>query len=278
MRLRLLFCLFVLLACASASAEKTAPVIREEQTVFVDGVRERWRLQWESPTTPACSPDEPDNWPTCPCVGLAFGECGELALVRKRPGHADERLALSDVAGCLQRWEVQPYDLRERDSPGFAARVKARPVVRIMHFADYDHDGRATEFVLEIGDPHCRRMCVLIGISRKNPRLHVFTTAEHPNEPLVLRAHQWEALAEAEGPVKVVDLACLDHGSQIETELELRTDEDGIHATISMYECTESGKRGRFLRKCILGPAPARDCEEEEGAQPDRKEDTSSAR
>ncbi len=281
MRLRFIFCLFVLVACASANAEKTAPVIREGQTVLVDGVKEHWRLQWEGPTTPHCSPEEPAVWPTCPCSGFAFGECGKLALVRKRPGHDDERLALNylfqecphlaepgdDGAGCLRRWDVQGQDWYEKDSPDFAARVRARPIVQIMHFADYDHDGRATEFMLQVADLPCgKRMCVVIGISRKNPRLHVFGSAEHPKRPLVLQDHQWEALVMARGPVRVMDWRCGDHGAEEETELELRIDDNGIHAIERVYECTEDGIRGRFLRKCILRDAVRR--EEEKGNQP----------
>lgn len=281
MHLRFLFCLFVLVAGASANAEKTAPVIREGQTVLVDAGKEHWRLQWEGPTTPVCSPDKPDEWPTCPCSGFAFGECGKLALVRKRPGKDEERLALNnlfqeciyyaepgeDGEGCLRRWDVQGQDWDDKDSPDFTARVRARPIVQIMHFADYDHDGRATEFMLQIGDLPCgKRMCVVIGISRKNSRLHVFASTEHPKKPLVLQDHQWKALLRSKGPVKVPDWRCGDHGADEETELELRIDHNGNHAMKSVYECTDDGIRGRFLRKCILRDAFR--CEDENCNEP----------
>ncbi len=268
-QLKVLMCLFVLAAAASATADKPAPMIREEQTVVVDGVAERWRLQWEGPTRPACSPDEPDEWMTCPCFGLAFGECGKLALVRERPEQTDERLPLSNIfqecpfcgepgeelVGCLRRWDVHGNDAEERHAPDFVARVKARPLAKIMRFADYDHDGRATEFMLQVSDLPCgKRMCVVIGISRKNLHLHVFSLAENPQKPLVLQDHQWEALLEAKGPVKVVDWACGDHGADEEAELELLVDSHGIHAMKNIYECTEAGVRGRFLRKCPLIP------------------------
>lgn len=280
LRLKFLVCLFVLVAAVSANAEKPAAVIREEQPVLVDGVEERWVLQWEGPTKPHCSFDKPNVWPTCPCSGFAFGECGKLALVRKRPGQEDERIPLSnmfqecpscgvpgdDGEGCLQRWAVHQRDLDEKDAPDFAAKVKARPIVRIMDFLDYDHDGRATEFMLQVDNFPCAKpMCVVIGISRKNPHLHVFGSAAFPNKPLVLQAHQWESLLEAKGPVTVIDWRCGDHGADVEIELELRIDNDGIHAMRIAYECTEDGARGRLLTRCLLEDDSR--CEEELEAQ-----------
>ena len=82
MALRYLMCLAVLLTGMSALAESPTPVIREEHKVVVDGVEEHWRLEWASPPKPACPPDDP-VWMTCPCSGFAFGERGNLVLVRR---------------------------------------------------------------------------------------------------------------------------------------------------------------------------------------------------
>ena len=46
----------------------------------------------------------------------------------------------------LRRWDVEEKDLDQRDSPDFAARVRARPLATVMSFGDYDHDGRAPNF------------------------------------------------------------------------------------------------------------------------------------
>jgi hypothetical protein len=262
MVLKHVMCLVVLLTGMPAFAENPTPVIREEHKVVVDGVEELWRLEWVSPPKPACSPNEPDVWSTCPCSGFAFGERGNLVLVRKKPGGEEERFPLIqffdgefDAPGdvgevILRRWDVDKKDMDESKSPDFSARVRARPIATVMRFGDYDHDGRATEFLLQIGTLPCgKKMSLAIGVSRHNPRLHVFTTTEHPERPLVLQAGQWEALRQAKGPVKVMDWQCGDHGGDAETELELAFDENGIHATNWTYECDQDGRRGKLIDK-----------------------------
>src|SRR5512137_1825717 len=159
-----MLCLAITLNGTTVFAESAKAIIREKHKVVVDGVEESWILQWTSSPNPTCGPEDED-WMTCPCMGFAFGEWGDLELVRKRAGHKDERLSLTRVFGryegdvpvtvadapqaVLRRWDVHKDDFDEHDSPTFAARVKARPLARIMKFADYDHDGRATEFVLQ---------------------------------------------------------------------------------------------------------------------------------
>jgi len=218
--------LVALLVAISALAENPTPVIREEHKVVVDGVEEHWRLEWAGPTSPVCSPDEPDVWITCPCSGFVFGERGNLVLVRKKPGADEERFALTqlfdgdfDAPGdvgevVLRRWDVHEKDMDQSDSPDFADRVRTCPLATVMRFGDYDHDGKATEFLFQVGTLPCGKpMSVAIGVSRRNPRLHVFSTIEHPERPLVLQAWQWESLREAKAPIKVVDWKCGDHGS-----------------------------------------------------------------
>jgi len=261
MALKYVMCFVVLLAGMSAFADKGSPVIREEHKVVVDGVEERWRLEWESPPGPACAPDEPE-WMTCPCNGFAFGERGNLVLVRQKPGQDEERFALGQlfeekfdgpgIAGevVLRRWDVQEKDMEESHSPDFAARVRARPAATTMLFGDYDHDGRPTEFLMQIGTLPCgKKMNVAIGVARSTGRLHVLSTVEHPERPLVMQSSQWESLRRATAPIKLVDWLCGDHGSDTETELELSTDKDGIHVTRTEYKCDENGKRGVLINK-----------------------------
>jgi len=250
------------MVAVSAFAKDSAPIVREEQKIMVNGVEELWRLEWANTPSPVCSPDEPDIWSTCPCAGFAFGERGDLVLVRQRAGQEPERLSLTSLftgeldgpadAGeaVLRRWDVDEKDLKESQAPGFAARVRARPAARIMNFQDYDHDGKAAEFAFQVGTLPCgKKMSVVIGISGKIPRLHVFGSVEHPDKPLILQASHWEALLKAKAPIKVVDWACGDHGSHIETELELSADGTGIHATRTEYRCKKNGTRGRFVSK-----------------------------
>jgi len=71
---------------------------------------------------------------------------------------------------------------------------------------------------------------VLVGISRANPHLHAFTTAENPHTPLVLGSWEWEALHKGNGRTTVIDWNCDDHGSNFEWQVELATDSAGLHA------------------------------------------------
>ena len=144
--------------------------------------------------------------------------------------------------------EYREYN--ESDTPGFASRLRDRPIVQIMRFEDYDHDGRATEFALQIGTLPCgKKMSVVVGVSRKSSHLHVFSSAILPKEPLILMSWQWAALGNAKGSVKVSDGLCGDHGSEVEREVELRAQNGNISATRRTYQCVDGGRRGRLVGK-----------------------------
>jgi hypothetical protein len=248
------YCL--LLACTGLLGQA---LIREEKSVVVDGATELWRLVWKQPPAPACSPDDP-GWFTCPCMGFAFGERGQLDLVCVRDGREIDRLALTPLFGhddlpfdppeaIVQRWEQLQGDTETSDARQFAGRVHARPVVSAMNLADYDHDGRSTEFFLQTGVLPCGKiMGVVIGLSPGNPRLHAFGSALHPGQPLYLQKSQWDALRSSAGPVRVMDWRCGDHGAGTETEIELQATGAGIRATRREFECTDDG-RGKLLSK-----------------------------
>ena len=86
-----------------------------------------------------------EQWSSCPCYGFAFGETGDFDLVRERPGAPEERLHPS---GTLQRWPVLETDSqRWIDGNVDVDEIMRRPEVKLIHLGDYDHDGRATEFV-----------------------------------------------------------------------------------------------------------------------------------
>jgi hypothetical protein len=118
-RAAIALCVVLLLATLAAFAqndrpllrrsEYPTPTIREEQEVLVDGVTETWRLQWKSMPTPYCGADVVDVSLTCPCIGFAYGESGDLYLIRLRSGIEVEQLRLTPLFGeypnaVVQRW------------------------------------------------------------------------------------------------------------------------------------------------------------------------------
>jgi hypothetical protein len=234
-------------------------LIREEKAVVVDGVDEVWRLVWKTAPKPACGPDDAVAF-TCPCSGFAFGERGQLDLVRLRDDHEIDRLPLTPLfrqqadwdEAVVQRWEPHDGDLMS-DARQLPRRVHSRPVVSVMDLADYDHDGSSTEFFLQTGVLPCgKRMGVVLGLSPGNRRLHAFGSALHPEKPLDLQKEQWDALRPSAGPVRVIDWGCGDHGSETETEIELQATGDSIRAFKREYGCDANNHRGKLLTKTQL--------------------------
>lgn len=234
-------------------------VIREEQKIVVNGTSEIWRLEWKSSPKSVCGPEDLLSSMNCPCSGFAYGESAQLDLVRLVNGREIDRLELTPLfdkvfadqdGAILQRWDRQEKDLEEEQSEAFVKRVRSRPVVEIMHFADYNHDGKSTEFFLQTGVEPCGKISgIVVGLDRIHARLSAFGTTLHPDKPLVMQKMEWEALLRSSDPIKVLDWQCGDHGSEIETEMELSATNGSIRAIRREYECTEKGDRGRFLRE-----------------------------
>ncbi len=227
-----------------AAAVAAGPVVREEAQVKVDGVLERWRLEWRAPPELDCF--EPEGI-SCTCEGFAYAERGELELVRTRPGKPVERLALTPLFGGdparLRRWKpaARDEDLSPDQRPGVLARRKS---LRAMVLGDYDRDGQAREFVLQTAAYGCgMREAVLIGVDPRDGRLRALGTAEHPERPLVLEPRTWAMLLTA-AEVESVETPCGDHGSEAEDVIRLRADARGLHATRERYGCTEKFERG----------------------------------
>lgn len=255
MRLRLVLAISMLLvaprvAKTGETTETPGPVVREERVVPVDGAAETWRLEWRRPPSPVCEPDDPD-WFICPCHGFAFGEQGELDLVRLQSSKEVERLPLTPFfdtevtvrnQASLRRWPVLESDIERYvdpdDLPAFRDAVVQRTPVTVLEVTDFDRDGLAAEFVLQIGTLPCgKRLSVLVGVSRDRPRLHVFGSAAHPDEPLVLYESHWERFRTASGPLRLETWPCGDHGSEVHEELVLERGASGIHATRETYSC-----------------------------------------
>jgi len=254
--------LTVILALAVAAivgpAAATSERVREQQAVTVDGAAETWRLIWVGRTRQMCRPSEIEIAITCPCSGWAYGEAGHLALVRSRAGLEVERLPLgpyfgdydypgNDVAdgeAYLQRWPLHDDD-REGDS---AASIMRRPQVRAMRFADYDHDGHATEFLLQVGTLPCGKLqFVALGVSVDNPRLHALGSAAHPDKPLVMPAQAWAALVQSALPAPVETWACGDHGSERRTDLVLSANGGRIRALARSFRCPEDDEEEQLV-------------------------------
>jgi hypothetical protein len=200
---------------------------------------------------------------TCPCDGFAFGESGDLNLVRLRNGREYDRLGLTQFfprfegprEAVLRRWARQDNDIDQalKLLPRSAKQILSPPLenrtpAKILQFADYDHDGAATEFVLQTETISCgHRNAVVVGLSRNNRRLHAFGTALHPGRTLTLEPREWDALRDSRGPVQVINTLCGDHGSDTEGELGLSTNSQGIQVISRSYECSSLGTRGRLL-------------------------------
>lgn len=243
----------LLLAALAPQMEYPAPLIREEQQVMVDGHNETWRLQWAAEPKPACEPNEVSL--TCPCMGFAYGETGDLSVVRLRDGIEIDRLRLAPLfhgeqpEPTVQRWapdSSKDFDLAlHGDLPAAASRWLT---VQVMHFTDFNHDGRKTEFYLQTDTLPCgKSIGVVIGVTPDHPTLHAFGTVSSLNEPLVLHKREWDALERASGPIDVMDWPCGDHGSDTETRVQLRWTTSGISGTRRQYSCPDSGQKKRLL-------------------------------
>lgn len=238
--------------------------VREERKIVIDGVEETWRLVWTAPPRPVCWMDTAMYY-TCPCNGFAFGEAGHASLLRYRGGVERERLPLGPLFGedsiggpGVALIPKRPYEGLTTDSEeslsraGKRAEIERRPMVRIMEFADNDHDGRATEFYLQTSSIACGwQFGVVIGVSRANSRLYVFTTAGNPDSPLRLRYPLWENIRKAAGPFETTEWTCGDHGVETQSQLSISWTPNGITGTRRRYSCPPEPRR--LLSETPLG-------------------------
>jgi hypothetical protein len=239
----------VLLLSAAASP---APILRESRQVMIAGKTEQWQLVWETMPKPICGPDDPEMAMTCPCTGFAYGEMGDLTLQRKRGGRVIDRLALgeyfsdlpaSDSDG-LAAMQWRPFRTSDVDVPAsrLLARVKARPGPRVMQLADYDRDGTASEFLVQVSAGPCGHTAyVAVGFSRAHPRLHALGTARNPASALVMAGSAWQALLETKGEARATVWPCGDHGAEERGEMVLSTRNGVISASLLRYSCPDDG-------------------------------------
>jgi hypothetical protein len=121
-----------------------------------------------------------------------------------------------------------------------------------MVLGDYDHDGRATELVLERSSNECGYSdAVVVGVSRTRDELHVFATAGAPGVEIALpHAAGWEQLRH-ELPGEVVVIPCGYKGGWPTYEMiYVSRDDAGLHARHRRYECDwveGSPQRGKMI-------------------------------
>jgi len=158
------------------------------------------------------------------------------------------------VEGFSETWRLQwteaPKPYREPTDVSLTCPCMgfAYGEVGIMHFADYDHDGGVTEFYLQTESaPRGRSIGVVVGLSKSEPRLHMFTTICNPQKPLYLQKREWDALRYASsGTIEVEDWACGDHGAETQTDLLLRWSAKGIDGVRREYTCPVPGETRRL--------------------------------
>ena len=211
--------------------------IREEQKVLVGGVMETWQLRWKSPPKPVCESHE--EAATGPGMGFAFGESGELHMVRRRHNVEIDRLELTPFFGevpsdeehkaVVSRWDLEP------EIAGHGASFGKRKAKRLMQFEDYDHDGAKSEFFLHTSTLPCGKSYgVVVGISRIRPKLHAFRPR---NAVIVIQKQTWLALKNSRQPVRIVEWPCDDHAAEEETEVEIGWTKIGIEGMVRQYSC-----------------------------------------
>jgi hypothetical protein len=247
------------------------PVVREQRGVFVQGTRETWRLIWARRPATFCEPDEVYMAMTCPCSGWAYGEYGgDLSLVRSRFGHQVERMDLRSLFGdfdysnadpmkgsayaalAIQIRGFRPGGTRR---PDLVVAIKRRPASVIMVLADYDRDGAATEFLLQVGTLPCgKHQFAAVGTTARHPRLQALTTVARPGTPLIMPIEAWRALLQSGGPTVVPTWDCRDHGSDRRAELVVSANDGEIRVKSRVFSCPVGGDEETLLEGRVIAP------------------------
>jgi hypothetical protein len=241
---------------ARAGADIT---VREQRPVMIGGVKETWQLVWLGRPRPICPPDDMDYTMTLPCNGVAYGEYGDLWLVRRRHGREIERMDLKPLFGhfdypdydtlkgkaWLQRRAMKLSDSK-RSGPAFLAEVGRRPITTIMKFADYDRDGHATEFLVQVGTLGGGvRLFAGVGVSARNPHLHALSSVEKPGVPVEMQYRPWRTLLTASRPTRLTTWQCDDHSSKVQQDLIVSARRGEIHFKEIMLRCPVAAPRRR---------------------------------
>lgn len=261
------------LSLAASSALYAAPgdILRESRAVTVSGKAEVWQLVWEGKPRSICGPEDIETAITCPCTGFAYGEMGRLSLVRKRGGKEVDRLALgplfaelpADNSQGLAAMQWRPFNSHDFDiatdgtkaqQARLQAAIKVRPGPRAMRLMDFDHDGQASEFMIQVSAGPCGHTdYVAVGVSKAEPRLHPLTsTGAAKGEVLNLPGSAWQVLGSARGSGKVTSWPCGDHGADQREELVLNASAGRISVKRRSYTCPEDGSAEKLIEEAAL--------------------------
>jgi hypothetical protein len=256
-------CLLALLSLTThAWADGT---VRQRRVVTVDGTSEEWTLKWSGPVRPVCPASELTQAVTCPCSGFAYGEQGHLFLDRKRNGALVESIDLSPLFGDIDnpadkgnaalvripRSSNDPFDDADDTNTlhEFEVELSKRSPVDVMDLKDFAQDGTKASFLLQVGNAPCgKQETILVGVSRRSPNLHAFSTAAHPERPLILQRGAWMAVLAKGGQTTFTDLACGDHGSENEVEQIIQAHNGVLSVQAKTFSCQKDGSRGALLR------------------------------
>ncbi|MFY8095546.1 MAG: hypothetical protein ACOVN0_18865 [Niveispirillum sp.] len=239
---------------ASALSPAQPESLREEQRLTVDGREEVWQLVWVGPVRDYCEAISPEMAITAPCAGFAYGETGRLSLRRLRDGQVVERFdpgtafaeASEMLPGREAGWSVLPRRALQDDDYGrwledegkFLKAVDQRPAVTLMRFADYDRDGRSSEFLLQTDvQPGGKPLYAAIGLPAGRDRLDFLRSAGRPERTLVLNARAWAALRDQKGAAMVTQWSCGDHGAETGSDYVLSADAGRISVRLRESAC-----------------------------------------
>lgn len=208
------------------------PDVREQARVRVDGVDEVWRLRFVTPSraTPLPPPEER----TCADRYDAGFDAGEVVLERLRDGVVVD--ALTHIAGEHPVALRAPWQLYGADH-GSPERDLGNPWRTLLDVGDYNHDGDATEFVVDLEHIACgHNSSAVVGVTRRNPHLHVLEWTNGGEMRLPNGGHLWEAVrASARG--ERVSWPCGDHGAPEAETLRWSPAPGGLRASTQVRSC-----------------------------------------
>lgn len=235
-----------------------ASYLREEAVVTYGGRIESWRIEWLDPPKEVCAPKLEES-ATCSCAGFSYAEYGQADLVRIVGGKEVDRFYLTSLfeagetpikkpAAVLPRWPILHEDFLA-NAPSVNS-IKMRPPAQIMDIEDFNHDGWASEFILQIGANSCfHRQSVLVGVTPDQPLLHAFGTVKSPKRPLIIEPAAWRLLKKNPHHARYVSLQCGDHAASEQVEIILSIEKNGIRAIQETFACKNDFKKGRLLRR-----------------------------
>lgn len=265
MTLRPALALILSLALTAPALAAPAQFLREQRNVTLGGAAETWQLVWQGKPRSVCGPEDVEMAITCPCTGFAYGELGKLDLVRLRGGKVVDRMDLgqlfsdlpADNADGLAAMQWRPMAARDFDraadgaSKAFLTEVAKRPGPRVMQLADYDHDGVASEFLVQVSAGPCGHTdYAAVGVSKGQPRLHALSSKANPAAPLVMPGSAWQALKGARA-ARVVNYPCGDHGAEQQEELALSASAGTISVQRVLRACTDAGAGAELGREAM---------------------------